>query len=365
MKKILMGFAAFTLMLSSCSENEVIDNVNSEKGLIKFSAIAGNVSTKATERVISDLQTNGVTVFALTKDLPSGTTYIPYFTERLTYTTAWAPGIKRYLKEGVKNEFYSIYPAVSGVTEQTLADAGVGFDYTVNTTADEDLLGAAATGTYAPSADGSADVPVLLPFNHLLSQVNLGVKLDNTPVTGIGNVVITDISFNNVGAKGSYKFGTEGKGVDSQWTADATAPRSDFTIAEGIDTVNETAETTVTGGVFLPGGTGVFATDMATSSLMPMPLAFSTSTITFTFRAYDLAGKEVTNGETSGTINLDATNIAWKQGLRYVYVVDFEPWFKNRELKFTVTLSDWENYDWNDVTGAGTGVVDVALSNQP
>lgn len=354
MKKFLMGFAALTLILSSCSENEVIDNVNGEKGLIKFSAISGNVSSKAAERVLLDLQAGNLTVFALTKDLLGGTTYTPYFTEVLTYTTSWAPGIKRYLKDGVKNEFYSIYPAVSGVTAQTLADAGVGFNYTVNSAADEDLLGAAATGNYQPSTNVTG-VPVTLPFHHLLSQVNFGVKLDKLT---FGNVEITGIRFNNVGAKGSYAFGTEGKGIDTHWTADATTPRSDFTITPGIDTKKDTAEVIVTGGVFLPGGKGVFAKDMATSSLMPMPLAFSTSSITFSFRAYDLEGKEVTNGLTTGTINLDATP-AWKQGLRYIYVVDFEPWFKNRELKFDVTLSDWENYNWNNIQGAGTGVVDV------
>ncbi|CDN31941.1 hypothetical protein BN938_1861 [Mucinivorans hirudinis] len=372
MKKILMGFAALTLILSSCSKNEVADNVNSEKGLIKFSAISGALSSKAAETVLTDLQTDGVDVFALTTD-DDGATYSEYFTDRLTYTTSWAPATKRFLKSGYKNEFYSIYPSQTGVTASSLATAGVGFAYTVNTNANEDLLGAAATETYAPSTDGSTGVAVVLPFNHLLSQVNLGVKNN---ISTLGNVVITDIQFNNVGAKGTYKFGTEGKGVDSHWTADGTQTEvyKNFTIGQGITTKTDTPDTDredplykgVTG-AYLPGGSGTFATDMATSSLMLMPLPFiATSTITFKFQAYDLAGTEITNGKADGTINLSAIQIdgnahVWKQGLRYIYVVDFDSWFKNRELKFSVTLSDWENYNWGGTAGTGTGVVDITL----
>lgn len=376
MKKNLLGFIALTLALSSCSKSEVVEDININQGLIKFSAISGNVSTKAVEKALTDLQGAGVPVFALTKELPSGTTYTPYFTETLTYSTpgtpggTWAPSIKRYLRDGAKNEFYSIYPVVPDVTEAAdlilQADAGVGFDYTVNDDADEDLLGAAATDSYDASTDGSTGVAVTIPFHHLLSQVNLGVKITNTVY---GNVEITGIQFNNVGAKGSYKFNgnaTEGKDIESNWTADGTNPYDDFSITKDIITKNDIVETVVTGGVYLPGGTatlnGDFKEIMAASSLMPMPLSFdATSTITFTFKAYDLEGKEVTdpNSTTTGTISLDATNVPWKQGLRYIYVVDFDSWFKNRELKFNVTLSDWENYDWNDVSGAGTGVVDV------
>lgn len=388
MKKNLMGFAALTLILASCSKNEVVENIGSDKGLIKFSAISGTLSTKAAETVLTDLQTAGVDVFALiTND--KGATYSEYFTDRLTYTTSWAPVNKRFLKEVYKNEFYSIYPTQTGVTAATLATAGVGFAYTVKATADEDLLGAAATGTYTPSTDGSTGVTVTLPFNHLLSQVNLAVKLDNTTY---GNVVITDIQFNNVGAKGTYKFNanadagtpvTEGKGVDSHWAADATPTDAykNFTIGQGIDTKGKTAFTIGTEKFFLPGGgeIGDFTADMKASSLMPMPLAFSPtaelkSTITFKFQAYDLSGDgqtvEVTNGMTTGTIDLTAIKIdgsahVWKQGLRYIYVVDFDSWFKNRELKFDVQVNDWENYDWTkEPYNKGRGLVTLTPFTQ-
>lgn len=348
MKKIFLGIAACTLMLASCTQNEVVENINEGKGALRFSAISGNISTRAAETVIKDLQDNGVDLFALIK--PSDeSTYSEYFTDKLAYdiaTTSWAPGTKRYLKEGFVNQFYSIYPAQTGINAETLATAGVGFDYAVKAGASEDLLGAAATEEYKPSGDGNG-VAVKMPFYHLLAQANFGV----TGVKGLGHVEITEISFNQVGASGTYKFGTEGVG-NNNWT---NPTRADFPMTSA-----EIKTKTV-----LPApGDDIYLLDRTAHSLMLVPAAFSTSTITFKFRVYDLADTEVTDGETIGTISLDATaqanpDAAWKQGLRYVYLIDFSEWFANRLLKFTVELDDWENYDWGTVEGAGSGVVEI------
>lgn len=345
MKKFFLGFAAFTLISTSCSQNEVAEDINQDSAALKFGAITGNLSSRAAEVAITDLQTSGIDLFALiTAD--AGATYAEYFTDKLTYTagtpSSWAPGSKRYLKEGFKNEFYSIHPAQTDLTAAKLATDGAKFTYAVKAGATEDLLGAAAKEDYKVSTDGNG-VPVIMPFKHLLAQANFGVA----GVEGMGNVKVSNIKFNNVGASGTYAF------ANAAWSA-TTLSAYLMTGAE-IDTKTD-AQT--------PALSGNYILDRATYSLMLVPAAFATSTITFDFQAYDLAGVEVTNGVTKGTIDLDATvtantKAAWMSGLRYVYLLDFANWFANRELKFSVSLSDWENYDWNDVEGAGDGIVTV------
>lgn len=335
MKKIFLGFAALILTITSCSKSQVTESIGEEQGVIRFSAISGNVSTKATETVMLNLETSGVDLFAFTE---KDGTYAKYFTDALEHDAdGWKTTVaaKRYLKEGFKNEFYSVYPKGTTDADKLLA-GGIGFDYTVKATAQEDLLGAKATGTYTPSGDQSG-VTVTMPFKHLLAQANVGV---NNSIVGLGHVEITAIAFNAVGSAGTYTFGTE------EWTAPTHAA---FTMLSSINTENDPAA---------PSG------HYLGTSLMLVPAAFATSTITFKFQAYDLAGTEITNGETVGAINLDATVItnpdaAWKAGLRYIYLIDFMDWYANRELKFGVSVDGWENFDWGTTTGAGTGVVEI------
>lgn len=345
MRKILLSFAVFVMMLTGCSKNEVVDNVNEGSDALLFSPISGNVSSKAAEVVMKDLQDNGVALFALAKDTKTST-YSSYFDETLTYKdAAWSTTVKRYLKEGVKNEFYSVYP--SGVIANGAAlittNTEVAFDYTA--TGAVDLLGAAAKDTYTPSTDGSTGVNVTMPFNHLLAQANFGIKA----LGGIGEVKITEIQFNGVGSKGKYTFGTEGKGVNN-WSAPeyAAFPMT----GAAIDTKAGTPAADKDGNFILARGT---------YSLMLVPAVFTAaSTITFKFQAYDTAGTEVTNGKADATIQLDPTT-DWTQGMRYVYLIDFGKWFSDRELKFTVGMNDWENNDWGDVAGDGEGIVDVEM----
>lgn len=344
MKKNFLGIAALALILTSCSQSEIVENINEDNGVIKFSAISGNVSTKATETLMADLERDGVDIFALiTND--AGTTYTEYFTDKLAFTagSGWATTIatKRYLKEGYKNEFYSIYPAQTGIDAASLVTNKASFSYTIKTGATEDLLGAAAKETYKPSTNTDG-VHVTMPFNHLLAQVNLGV---DGSIVGLGHVIIKGIEFNQVGSAGTYTFKTtQGKGVNN-WSNPSYAK---FSMTGTINTENGTPDPVNTH----------FILDRAAHSLMLVPAEFNTSTITFTFQAFDLAGTEITNGETTGTITLDPT-AEWNQGLRYIYLINFEDWYAKRELKFSVSISGWENYDWGNVENGGDGIVEI------
>lgn len=343
MKIFLLSFAVFAMMLTSCSKNEVVDNVNEGSDALLFSPISGNVSSRAVEVVMKDLQDKGVALFALIKDTETNA-YFSYFDETLTYKDlAWSTGAKRYLKEGFKNEFYSVYPSsvIANGADLIKTNTEVAFEYTASGAVD--LLGAAAKDAYIPSTDGSTGVKVTMPFNHLLAQANFGIK----GLGGIGEVKITDIQFNGVGSKGKYTFGTEGKGVNN-WSAPAYAafPMTD-------------AEIDTKAGTPAADKDGNFILARDTYSLMLVPAAFTTtSTITFKFQAYDTTDTEVTNGKVDATIQLDPTT-DWTQGMRYVYLIDFGKWFSDRELKFTVEMNDWENNDWDNVAGGGSGIVDV------
>lgn len=340
MKNFLMGFAAFTLVLSSCSQNDVVETIDQNNGAIKFGAIAGNLSSRASEATMADLEAAGVDLFALiTKG--EGQPYTKYFEDKLTLADGvWSTTTTRYLKEGYKNEFYSIFPAQSGIDADKLAADGPKFAFTVGAAADVDLLGAAATGDYKPSVVG---VAVTMPFYHLLSQANFGI-------TGVPTLCRIDIkntiTFKAVGATGTYTLGGEAIGGNN-WTAPTYG---DFVMKSGLDTKD-----------LAPDADGHYILDRAANSLMLVPAAFNSSSITFTFQAYDSAGVEITNGETVGTINLDSTSAtaAWTQGLRYLYLVDFADWFSTRQLSFSVSLGGWENYDWNDVEGGGDGIVEI------
>lgn len=340
MKNYVLGFATFSLiMMTGCTNNEIIDRIDSEHGSIRFSAISGKINSKAAETDISHLKQNGVTVFALTT-ADNGINYSEYFTDVLTYTEGtpgvWNTSVKRYLKEDMKNEFYSVYPK-GAVSAATLADNQLSFSYSVSKDADEDLLGASAKGSYSPSNDKSTGVPVTLPFHHLLSQINFGIRLNNKTY---GNVVVSEIVYQNVGASGQYTFGTEGIGVNN-WS---NTSLNNFALPLTAEINTETPDSDIN--INVPFS---FVLDRAKYSLMLVPARFSNSSISFKFQAYDLSGKEITNGITTESVALEnkplETQPFWKQGTRYTYLIDFDKWFIDRELKFDVTISDWVDYN--------------------
>lgn len=166
MKKILLVALAAAAMVS-CSQNEEIENA-AQKAEINFKKVvkAGTKALITDDTNFSTFTVNGYK----TPDVMSGTVELSTgFMDNIEITKAngWASTDKFYWPLTGKVQFFAISPL------QTL-NVGTGypsFEYTVkDVTLQEDLV--AANQVNKDKSSGA----IVLPFQHLLTQVNFSIK---------------------------------------------------------------------------------------------------------------------------------------------------------------------------------------------
>lgn len=394
MRKFLLGVTAFTLILTSCQKSEVTDSVGNEENKLKFGAYQGK-ATKGSELTNALLNTKDVNFPLYAYKGESGKEKSLYFNEILTYSgTEWKTRIPRFLAGDAPLHFFAYYatgttagvvPGVTPITPPaTLADGSYpALDYDVPTTQATQVDLVAATVEYNTSNT------VKIPFKHILSQINFGVKGYYGAKITISNVKVMQVN-----SVGTFSFDPALWG----WTSitaltNYTYTFPTFTTPGGEDNAGVWEDPNGESGIryiFGDGGNwgpgkdasvwyvtadntatqGSIITDQTTKLsnsliLMPQQLKVGVDTgneayVTFDYVIQDaedayIVGPTVAKGKFD--LNIAKSTVVppsnpkygseWESNLRYLYIIDFTGYLDGLKLTFDVDVESqpWENYD--------------------
>lgn len=405
MKKILLGIAACSLILTSCQKSEVVDDINNENNQLNFGVYQGK-ATRASELMNADLKINSTNFPLYAYQGKLAEEEKPYFEEILTYgvptTGKWNTTIPRFLTDSDPLQFYAYYAAggtTPGVIPGAVYKNPVSYAGTTYPTLEYTIQAPATPDLVAARINDHTGTSVVIQLRHILSQVNFGVR----GYYG-AKINITDININKVFNDGTFSFGPAP--ANWNWTRKTADPLIDylypfngFTTPGGVKEAdgswtNPNDESKITyifgdGGNWGPGQNEFtwYVTDATTAvsgdgittklsnSLILMPQALKAGIteayITFKYTIRDLEDKYIAGTETNPIegrfdLNMNGKNPVyadeWKPNMRYVYTIDFTNYLDNQKLTFDVDVEayPWENYDVVDENNPGTGIVLVS-----
>ena len=320
MKKSLFLLGAAVAAFASCTNEEVMDMPQNRA--INFSAFT-NASTRANA---ADNEVTTITSFYVIGQYGyTGTAVDVYNNDLSTKAAYWQPS-QTY-------RFAGYYDGTANAKIDNATFAPTTGTLTINNyTADnsKDLL-AAVSAEVTTDADVTNEDPVLMSFNHLLSEVKFTFTTgDSEPHT----LAISNLKINGAAAQGNVSYngtatwtpsGTAGYTLDNiadVANANYTASTAAFVIPQaGTDTYTVTFTATVTGAGFGEAGiTGNFSATLA----------------------YD--------GSVDGT-----TANTWTPGFRYNYTAninasDIDPDLEDKIIEFTPEVTQWKDADESIVT---------------
>lgn len=366
-----------SLIVGACAKNDLLDRNNSSD-----SALCFNITLRASEtvphaaesdnEVLKIASSTGVKpphIMIETYTGIPGSSLNRYFSDELGYFSSgnyWDvnSGITRFLPSGGMN-LYSYFAT-------DFADKGELFDviYTHPTSATTyPTLTFTATASdalhqvdlIAAKVENISHPDILIPFRHILCQINFGVKGINGH-----NIIVKNIRLNNIIGKGVFDYNSWswtpensvirnypyyfpdrnerelGSGTGQNYTTQGTATDSENTYIFGD------------GGKFGPGSdntllyaqidpikNGMYATRTNISgplhnSLMLIPQEITknpNATVTFD---YEIKSEGLTiHSGTNCVVRLDQY-YDWKPNLRYVYIFDFDDLSKRSKVKVLV-----------------------------
>lgn len=317
MKKILfVALAAATMM--SCTENEVIENAGN-KAAIDFGTVVKNGTRAAvtTNDNFEKFTVNGYkTEGAMGDAVVLKTGFIDNL--ELTKTAGWKYTDTYYWPLKGNVQFFATSPAQS----LTLPAAGgyPTFDYTIKAEASqEDLV--AANVMNATKATGA----VVLPFQHLLTQVNFSIKGKTPDFTyTVSKLVIK-------GAKNAGTFKFNGTGTVGAWSSLATTADYTFTGTKTVAPVKDEATPSET--KFEDAGNALF---------MLMPQAdLSGVTLEITYTAAPTGKLDQLTFNDTKVLNLTGK---WEMGKNIRYTLELSNDASPVEFG-TPTVGGWTNED--------------------
>lgn len=402
MKKLLMGFAVCALTLTSCNNNEVMENLDTSNGQLTFLPAVGK-QTHAAEIMNTTLQaeaTNSKPIKLYAYQADGTGAYEKWFNDDLSYNTTdskWEITSTRFRNTSA-TKYLAYWPATN-VTPDINAGLFSGeFDYEVQSPANQEDLIAGITDLEANKTD------VVFKMRHILSQVNFGVKAYKG-----AQITISKITVKNIDNTGTYTFyqeddGTTGGGdIIGKWSDNVaidqnqeySLPTITAVPIAAADVKNiKTGDKYIFGDggnagpgrgtdTFYPIGTnGAWTNAHATNStsmnnsLMLLPQELTGAVVEFEYTIQDIDGAYVAGtattpatgsfaldfitGTTSGTNYLNK----WEQNFRYIYIIDFTDFLNDNALTFKVDVEafPWGNYN---VNGDNNGEVQIPVIGQP
>ena len=306
MKKGLMMLGIATMMLASCTNEDVL-NVSDSRA-IGFNTFVNN-NTKA----VTDITTASLSKFYVFGDYDEGASVAFSNTEVIgsqggTYT----PVNPAYWQTGKTYEFGAYSNGNASLTASFSNGALTITGYSVDDA--KDLIAATASEIAAPAAGEDKSVP--LTFKHLLSKVKF--TFSTTAVPEAFRMEVSNLTFKGIKTAATCVFSNNT--ISTNWTG----TEGDYTIA----TLGDYA---VTDG---------FA---STEDILVIPQSNTDIEASFTVTIYD----ENTNEEIATndfTASLDCTE--WEEGYVYNYTATINPDKVDGNLKpitFTVTkVEDWK-----------------------
>lgn len=306
MKKGLMMLGIATMMLASCTNEDVL-NVSDSRA-IGFNTFVNN-NTKA----VTDITTASLSKFYVFGDYDEGTSVAFSNTEVIgsqggTYT----PVNPAYWQTGKTYEFGAYSNGNASLTASFSNGALTITGYSVDDA--KDLIAATASEIAAPVAGGDKSVP--LTFKHLLSKVKF--TFSTTAVPEAFRMEVSNLTFKGIKTAATCVFSNNT--ISTMWTG----TEGDYTIA----TLGDYA---VTDG------------SASTEDILVIPQSNTDIEASFTVTIYDENTNEVI-ATNDFTASLDCTE--WVEGYVYNYTATINPDKVDGNLKpitFTVTkVEDWE-----------------------
>lgn len=381
-----MATALVMLVSMGCHRQDIVSENGTDR--LRFSPSLGEAQTvtRAAEsdnsvlKVASPADGNTPHIVIDTYTGTPGNSLERYFADELGYSASegswdFNSSKVRFLPEGGMNLYAYFATKFTGKGDLT----GVNYIRPAKATEHPKLAFKVATDDatqvdlIAAKVEGITSADVMVPFRHILSQINFGVK-------GIDQhqIIIQNIRIDNVISSGSFDY------KNWQWTPDTKIAkylyyfpdRKDGVAGSGVGgnyvtqgTLDDSKNSYIfgDGGKFGPGpdvtflyaqsnpSTASYATQENTpaslhNSLMLLPQQIkqnADATVTFDYEIKYNGG--VVRSGTNSTIRLD-TYHDWMPNLRYIYIFKFDD---PQKVTFDVLVEPWENYNGGDgIVGA-------------
>lgn len=329
MKKLFFIAAIAGVALVSCTKNELAPSAT-EQDEITFSTPVVAPSTKALieDAIYPDDETFGVFAWhSSTSDAYMNNEEVSHtagLADDQTGETAselggWKPATAYYWPKDGTLDFDAYSPYGVANVSATKANGITITDYTVDASADEDLMYATRAEDKTTSSDGAnAGIPydgVDIAFNHALAAVQIKAKTASE-YTGT-TIAITSIKIVEANNLGTFNQ-NEGIADPAGWTTSGAAEYA-------------YANNTVT-------SAGV---DCGTKLLLPQTFTNDLAiNITYTINGIVNNGTFLFKDHTSGTCDGAAVTVgSWEMGNRYIYTLVFTL----DEIFFEPIVTDWKD----------------------
>lgn len=311
MKKGLLMLGAATMMLASCTQNEVLEV--SESRAIGFNGTGIDNITRAD--ITSSAFTHFYVYGGYNETAIFDKTEVKYNNSDWEYTPTkyWANGTWKFAG----------YEGGDGVTPTWSYADGLTLEVNSNASNQSDVV-------YASSSDITVDdaanysTPVALTFTHLLSKIQFKFLKDAQSLGGV-KVELSNFTVSNITTNAKWEAG-----VQKAATSAETGSYGDFSSAEEI----------------------VANTGLSTDAFYVIPQTVGNFTITADAVVTDDAGTEVHRGQITATVpTTDIT--AWIAQNYYIYTATVamsnikdpeDPGQQPKPIEFTGTKAD----DWNE-----------------
>lgn len=195
MKKILFAVASFVLLLSSCTNDEIMDI---KKDVIEiYPTIGATTRVGAAETTAATLDEFSIKAYTTSTSTPASTLYFKEEVNKIS--GVWEPDNTHFWPDA-ELDFYAVSPKNVVLSEVGTDKKQQIVDYVV--TGDVDLLYAAKSNVARP-ANGA---PVTLNFRHALSELifratsaneRLGVSVNGVKVANIYSKATLDMTLND------------------------------------------------------------------------------------------------------------------------------------------------------------------------
>lgn len=378
-----MAIAIAVLLTTGCQEEVIDRNEPADTGQLKFAPSLGEAQT-ATRAGESDnvvLQAasaaggNTSHIKIETYTGTPGSSLEKYFSDELGYSTTpgnWDvnSGTTRFLPAGGMHlySYFATNTAKKGDLTNITYTAPTGNAYPkLNFTVEDDAFN--QVDLIAAKVEGITSPEIVIPFRHILSQINFGVK-------GIDGhqIIVSNIRITNVENKGSFDYKTWG------WTPDADAKMVNYSYhfpnrkkedpdsglgkdyqTQGTPDDSKNTYLFGDGGKFGPGSDTTFlyaqadvsnyATKEKTTtplhnSVMLLPQAITKNadaTVTFDYEIK--SNGQIASSATDHSIPLKEY-YDWEPNYRYVYLFNFDN--PSEKVTLDVIVEKWQTYNGGD-----------------
>lgn len=364
MRKGLFLLGATAAVLSSCSNQEVMDVADYANQPIEFSTFVGK-NTRAGD--VTDANFQKFWVFAQNKGTGESTWHNAFTNVQVNKISAgnWSP-VNTYFWEKDKEFRFAGYANgesqldnaivkydASETTSGTYTGVLTFTDYTTDGTNDL-VAGMGNDNNY--TWDGTAGVsapPVAMTFKHMLSKLTFTFK---TKMADTYDVDVINLRIEDATVKSTGKYNKNGGGTVSWTTAGGTETKDTYTFTGGVaDITQETFGTLIQ---------DYYA--KASTALYVIPQGCGTLKVKFTAVVFNEADEEIGRQDFEGTLGYtlqesesELKTNEWVPGYFYNYTAelkleDISTDDNAKPITFNPTVEEWEKATDTDYTPTQT-----------